>query len=192
MKKTSFPILFAALLLLTALTAPAFAQSRDHLTPKEVELVQDTQLLDQRIDVFVRAIERRLMVMNGTESSNTKQLKKEAEIWGDLPKGTRAELLSDIDRILDEAITNIDDVSTKDEKNPLLAKAVRRLAAEATQLKTQLSPLREQAKSEEELASLEHLLESGQSIIDATSKLAPQLPETKGKKKKASKPKENN
>jgi len=191
MKKTSFPFLFAALLLLTLLAAPAFAQSRDHLTPKEVELVQDSQLLDQRIDVFVKAIERRLMVMNGTQAANTKQSKKEAELWGELPKGSRAELLSDIDRILDEAITNIDDVSTKDEKNPLLAKAVRRLAAEATQLKTQLSPLREQAKSEEELASLEHLLESGQSIIDATSKLAPTLPETKGKKKKTDK-RENN
>ena len=69
--------------------------------------------------------------------------------------------------------------------------AVRRLAAEATQLRDHLSPLREQAKSEEELASLEHLLENGQSIIDATSKLPPPTPEQKGKKK-ADKPKEKN
>ena len=183
--------LFAFLFLLVFSAAVASAQSRDHLTPKEVELVQDTQFLDQRIEVFIRAIERRLMVMNGTEASNAKQLKKEAEIWGDLPKGSRAQLLSDIDHILEEAITNIDDVSTKDEKSPLLAKSVRKLAAEAMQLKTQLLPLRDQTKSEDELASLEHVLENGQSIIDATSKLTPMLPTTK-EKKKSEKPKSDN
>ena len=191
MKKTIRCSLLGFLVLFLALATSTRAQSRDHLTPKEVELVQDTQLLDKRIEVFIRAIERRLMVMNGTETSNAKQLKKEAELWGDLPKGTRADLLSDIARILDEAITNIDDVSNHDEKNPLLAKAVRRLAAEATQLRDQLSPLREQAKSEDELASLEHLLENGQSIIDATAKLPPASADTKGKKK-PDKPKEKN
>jgi hypothetical protein len=68
---------------------------------------------------------------------------------------------------------------------------VRKLAAEAMQLKTQLLPLRDQTKSEDELASLEHVLENGQSIIDATSKLTPMLPTTK-EKKKGEKPKENN
>lgn len=181
--KTIYHYLLASLVLSAAVATPTVAQSRDHLTPKEVELVQDTQLLDKRIEVFVRAIERRLLVMNGTEASNDKQLKKEAEIWGDLPKGTRADLLSDIDRILEEAITNIDDASTHDAKNPLVAKAVRRLAAEATQLREQLSPLREKAKSGEELASLERLLENGQTIIEATSKLPPPTAEPKGKKK---------
>ena len=191
MKKTIRTYLLAFFVLFVALATSALAQSRDHLTPREVELVQDTQLLDKRIEVFIRAIERRLMVMNGSEASNAKQLKKEAELWGDLPKGTRADLLRDIARILDEAITNIDDVSNHDEKNPLLAKAVRRLAAEATQLRDQLSPLREQAKSEDELASLEHLLENGQSIIDATAKLPPPTADAKGKKK-PDKPKEKN
>lgn len=191
MMKKIFYYLLASLGLLVAIATPSLAQSRDHLTPKEVELVQDTQLLDKRIEVFIRAIERRLMVMNRAEGANIKQLKKEAEIWGDLPKGTRADLLGDISGILDEAITNIDDASTHDEKNPLVAKAVRRLAAEATQLRDQLSPLKEQAKSEEELASLEHLLENGQTIIDATGKLPPPTVEPKGKKK-ADKPKEKN
>lgn len=189
MKKTIRYSLLASLVFFPALAA--HAQSRDHLTPKEVELIQDTQILDKRIEVFIRAIERRLMVMNGTVASNTKQVAKEAEIWGDLPKGTRADLLDDIAKILDEAITNIDDASTHDEKNPLLAKAVRRLGAEAAVLRDQLSPLKDQAKTEEELASLEHLLENGQSIIDASTKLPPPTPEQKGKKK-PDKPKEKN
>jgi hypothetical protein len=188
------PIAFCLLAFLLLFMPPVRstrAQSRDHLTPKEVELVQDTQVLDKRIEVFIRAIQRRLLVMNGVSASDAKQLKKEDEFWGDLPKGTRADLLSDIDRILDEAITNIDDASTHDEKNPLVGKAVRRLAAEAGQLREQLSPLREQAKSEEELASLEHLLQNGQTIIEATVKLPPETVDPKSKKK-PDKPKEKN
>lgn len=191
MKQSIIYCVRASLLLLVALATTTLAQTRDHLSPKEVELVQDAQLLDQRIGVFVRAIERRLTVINGSEAASVKQLKKEEELWGDLPKGTRAELLSDIDKIVDEAITNIDDASSHDQKNPLIAKAVRRLAAEVTQLKEQLSPLREQAKSAEELASIEHLLENGQQIIDATSKLPPPTVDPKGKKK-PDKPKEKN
>ena len=98
-------------------------------------------------------------------------------------RNARRSAPGDIGGIPDEAITNIDDASTHDEKNPLVAKAVRRLAAEATQLKNQLLPLKEQAKSEEELASLEHLLENGQTIIDATTKLPPPAAEQKGKRK---------
>jgi hypothetical protein len=191
MKNTIRYSLLASVLLFLAPIVPVRCQSRDHLTAKEVELVQDTQLLDKRIDVFIRAIERRLLVMNGTESSNAKQLKKEEELWGDLPRGTRADLLDDIAKILDEAITNIDDASTHEEKNPLLGRAVRRLGAEAALLRDQLSPLKEQVKSEGELASIEHVLENGQSIIDATTKLPPPTPEQKGKKK-PDKPKEKN
>src|SRR6185295_17446050 len=78
------------------------AQSRDHLTPQEVERVQESQVLDQRTDVFIKAIERRLLVMNGTQASDAKQLQKDAEKWGELPKGSRAQLIGDIARILDE------------------------------------------------------------------------------------------
>jgi hypothetical protein len=183
MKKAIRYYALAFLVLFAALATPARAQSRDHLTPKEVELVQEAQLLDLRIGVFVRAIERRLLVINGTGASDAKQLKKEEELWGELPKGTRADLLSDIDRIVDEAITNIDDASSHDEKNPLVGKAARKLAAEVTRLREQLSPLREQAKSPEELASIEHVLENGQQIIDAITKLPPPTVEHKGKKK---------
>jgi vacuolar-type H+-ATPase subunit I/STV1 len=191
MKRTILYYSLAFFVALLAVAVPARAQTRDHLTAKEVELVQDAQLLDLRIGVFVRAIERRLLVVNGTAASDAKQLKKEEELWGELPKGSRADLLSDIDRIVDEAITNIDDASSHDQKNPLVAKAVRKLAAEVTRLKEQLAPLREQAKSPEELASIEHVLENGQQIIDATTKLPPPTVEPKGKKK-TEKPKEKN
>jgi hypothetical protein len=89
---------------LCAITANAYAQSREHLTAQEIDLVKETQILDKRIEVFIKAIDRRLMAMNGTAPGNAKQLKKDAEKWGELPTGSRADLVSDIAKIFDEAI----------------------------------------------------------------------------------------
>ena len=108
-------------------------QARDYLTPKEIDLVKDAQELDKRIDVFIKAANRRLVVIKGLDP-NTKEIKKDAEFWGDLPAGTRSELVGDIARILDAAIDNIDDVSYRDEKNPALPRALRKLAGAASHL----------------------------------------------------------
>ena len=159
----------------------AQAQSRDHLTPQEVDLVKEAQILDKRIDVFIKAAERRVMVVNGTAASNAKQLKKDAERWGELPTGSRFELVGDIARIYDEAITNIDDVSSRDERNPLIPKSLRKLAQSVTSVMEQLKPLRNEAKSEADIASFELLNEDAQSILAAASKLPPEV-EKKAKK----------
>lgn len=160
------------------------AQKRDHLTPQEVDLVKENQVLDKRIEVFIKAAERRLMVLNGTASTNAKQIKKDAEKWGELPTGSRSELVSDIARILDEAITNIDDVSSRDERNPLIPKALRKLAASTSSIMEQLKPLRSEAKSETEISSLESLNEYAQSILEAANKLPPEVDKKAAKKNK--------
>jgi len=161
-------------------------QSRDHLTAEEIELVKDAQVLDQRIDVLIKAADRRLQVITGVKTDSAKQLKKDSEKWGELPSGSRAELLGDIAKIFDEAITNIDDVSSRDEKNPLIPKAVRKLALEATRIFDQLKPLREQANSDAEIASFEQLIENTQSIGEAAKKLPPPIEKTgKGKEGKS-------
>jgi hypothetical protein len=175
------PLAFLTLTGLTISVSFASTQSRDHLTPQEVELVKDAQVLDQRIDVFVKAAERRLLVLTGTTATSTKQIKKDSEKWGELPNGTRAQLLADIAKILDEAITNIDDVSSRDEKNPQIPKALRKLAAEATRISEQLKPMREQAKSDDEIASFASLTENAESILEAASKLPPSTEKTKSK-----------
>ncbi|CAN5709817.1 hypothetical protein BH18ACI4_BH18ACI4_22570 [soil metagenome] len=174
------------LLCLHGLALPSQAkvavQYRAHLTPEEVELVKDAQVLDQRIEIFVKAADRRLLVLTGMDVSSSKQLKKDSEKWGELPTGSRAELLGDIAKILDEAITNIDDVSARDEKNPLIPKALRKLAAEATRIFDQLRPLRVQAKGDAEIARFEELTENAESILEAAKKLPPPV-EKKGKGK---------
>lgn len=184
MNRTTLMILAVLCLAAFTITSPARSvQSRDHLTPQEADLVKEAQVLDQRIDIFVKAADRRLLVLTGgVDATTTKQLKKDSERWGELPSGSRAELLGDIAKILDEAITNIDDVSARDEKNPLIPKALRKLAAEATRIFDQLRPLREQAKGDAEIARFEELTENGESILEAAKKLPPPV-EKKGKGK---------
>lgn len=165
----------------TSLCEASTIQSRDYLTPQEIDLVKEAQALDKRIDVFIKAAERRLMVINSSSAANAKQLKKDSERWGELPTGSRAELVSDIARILDAAITNIDGVSERDERNPLIPKALRKLAGSVNTIMAQLKPLSAQAKSEAEVASFELLNEDAQSILEAANKLPAEV-EKKAKK----------
>jgi hypothetical protein len=163
------------------------AQARDHLTEQEVDLVKEAQALDKRTEVFIKAANRRMLVLTGAtaDPTNVKQQKKDDELWGALPKGTRAELIGDIAKIFDEAITNIDDVSTRDEKNPLLGKALRNLATAATRIVDQLKPLEEHAKDDSEANFFDQLVENAESIIQAANKLPP--PSEKKEKNKPEK-----
>jgi hypothetical protein len=186
-----FPLTVAVILVLCS-AAMGF-QAREHLTPQEIELVKDAQVLDKRIDVFIKAADRRLLALNGTDATsatNAKQLKKDSESWGELPAGSRAELIGDIARIFDEAITNIDDVSARDENNPLIPKALRKLAVAASRIVEQLKPAEAQAKGDAESNSFDQLTENAETILQAANKLPPPV-EKKGKTK-AEKPKATN
>ena len=179
--RTTLALLLVLFVGPTFLSAASTLQKRDHLTPQEVDLVKEAQALDKRIEVFIKAAERRLMAINGSSAANAKQLKKDAERWGELPSGSRAELVGDIAQIFDEAITNIDDVSARDERNPLISKSLRKLATSVNTIMTQLKPLATQAKSEAEVASFALLDEDAQSILEAVNKLPPET-EKKAKK----------
>jgi hypothetical protein len=183
MKSRTLIALSLVLFLIVPIQSAAF-QKRDHLTPQEVDLVKFNQVLDKRIEVFIKAAERRVIVINGTAAANAKQLKKDAEKWGELPAGSRFELVGDIARIFDEAITNIDDVNLRDEKNPLIPKALRKLATSVSSIMEQLKPLRTEAKTESEIASLELLNEDARSILEAANKLAPDVDKKAAKKNK--------
>ena len=161
----------------------ATAQQRDHLTEQEVDLVKEAQALDKRTDVFIKAAERRMMVITNSAGANAKQLKKDSERWGELPTGSRSELVGDIAKILDEAITNIDDVSARDERNPLIGKSLRKLAQTVNAMMAQLKPLAAEAKSDAEIASFELLNEDAQSILEAEKKLPAEVVVDKKAKK---------
>jgi hypothetical protein len=175
--KTRFLLSLVSLILSGSfLSAAAATPQRDHLTEQEVDLVKEAQALDKRVEVFIKATDRRLIVLNGTQAANAKVLKKDLELWGELPAGSPAELIGDIARILDEAITNIDDVSSRDDKNPLISKALRRLGQATNNIMTQVAPFKDKAKTDAEVANLELLFENAQQILEAANKLPPELP----------------
>jgi hypothetical protein len=161
--------------------ASADAQKRDHLTDAESELVRFHQELDKRIEVFIRAIDRRWAIINGVEQVKTKSIVKGEPHWGEPPKGTRAQLLSDIAALLDEAITNIDDVSQHDEKNPLISRSLRRLTTAVNGYVTQLNALRTGTKDPDELAAIERSLDHASQILEVGNQLPPPSADKKKK-----------
>jgi hypothetical protein len=156
--------LFAAALL-APLCSPSAAQKREHLTPEEIELVRDNQELDKRTGVFIKAAERRLLAVKDPAGAAS-QLEKDKEKWGEF-KGTRAQLVYDISKILDEAVVNIDDTGARNPSSPMLRKSLFRLAEAAERLLPQLLPLRDATQDEAERDILEHAIETAQEIREA-------------------------
>lgn len=150
----------------------AALMQRDHLTEQEADLVRDAQEIDKRIDVMIRAVERRLLVLTDPQAEGTKQVQKEMEKWGPLPKGSRYDLFTDISKILDEAITNIDDASERTPSNETLNKALRKLSEASTRFVAQLETLRAGSRGSEREA-LDGIIENADSIIEAAKKLPP-------------------
>src|SRR5262244_1727444 len=94
-------LLCAAIITLQLFASSASAQTRDHLTDAETDLIRFHQELDKRIEVFIKAIDRRFEIINGVADPKMKKVIKDEPDWGDAPKGTRAELIGDIAGILD-------------------------------------------------------------------------------------------
>jgi len=93
-------------------------------------------------------------------------------------------LAQDIAGILDEAITNIDDVSRRDEKNPLISRSLRKLTTSANGYLNQLAALRNKTKDPDEASAIEHVADNANQIIEVGNKLPPPTPESGKKKKK--------
>jgi hypothetical protein len=173
---------FVAVITLPLFAGSAVGQTRDHLTDAETDLIRFHQELDKRIEVFIKAIDRRFEIINGVADPKMKKVIKGEPDWGDAPKGTRAELIGDIAGILDEAITNIDDVSRRDEKSPLISRSLRQPRTAATGYATQLTAMSKQTKDNDELSAIERALDNANDIIAAGNKLPPPAPSNKKSK----------
>jgi hypothetical protein len=172
----------SAISLLTIVTAAAPAATRrDPLTEKEADLVREAQALDKRTDVFIKAAERRLRALSATSAA--KETPKDIEKWGELA-GTRAELLGDLANILDEAVTNIEDVGSHNSRSGLIPKSIRKLAEASVRFLPQLAALRDHV-TEDERNALERAIEQAQEVIAAAGKLPAETVETKKKKGKS-------
>ncbi|MCY7345776.1 MAG: hypothetical protein LH614_06085 [Pyrinomonadaceae bacterium] len=163
------------------------AQRRDHLTEQEVELVRDAQQIDERMKVFVKAIDRRWLVINN-DNSQAKQVEKDLNSWGELPTGTRAQLLKDIEKLLDEAISKIDDVAARDMKSDFFPISVHILADGANKFLPQLKAQLDKSIDEKEKGSILGAIDYCNEIIEASGKVKRETPkEIKKRKEKESK-----
>lgn len=179
--KTKFVIssLAAIFLVTLLLTVSANAQRRDQLSDLESEIVREAQEINFRSEVYVKAIDRRFLVLNN-DNSKAKQVEKDSEKWGELPKGTRVELLLDIEKILQEAIDNIDNLAERDHKNALLPAAVRILAEASNRFLPQFKSQLDKTNTETEKGAILGAIDFCNQIIEAAAK----LPKEESKKKK--------
>ena len=184
-------IFFIPLVIIFLFTLPsaANAQRADHLTDEEIELIRDVQEVDLRMEIYVRAIERRLLAINGTsdlDKDGLRLLEKESEKWGALPDGTFSDLLSDIPRILDEAVSKIEDVAERNESSDLFPFAVYIIADYCRDLPPRLDALRTRAAGARDTALINTAIGECSDIVEASSKIPRPDPKDRNKKKKKS------
>lgn len=178
----------AAVLFLSIFAAPADAQRRDFVNDEEAELIREYQEIDRRIDVLMKFIDRRLAAA-GIPGHQWKQ-PKDAELWGEKPKGTRVDLLYDSKRILQKAVDDIDDIASREgaaiegneKSGKLFPKAVRNLSAAASRFKPIFQSELAKATNEKEKGLLFDSIELCDQIIEAAAAL-PKEPAKEEKKK---------
>lgn len=174
--------LLGSVIVLSA-SSNSFGQRRDYLSEKEADLVRENQQIDLRIDILIKAIDRRFMVLNG-EPEGSKDWQKSSDLWGDMPAGTRAALFIDIEKLLQKAIDDIDDVAAHDRmENKFFPKAMRSLARSAEKYLPGLKTAFDKSKDEKEKGSILGSIESCEQIIEAVGKVPAEVKETKKDKK---------
>ena len=161
------------LLLFPALTD---AQKRDYLTEQEIELVRDAQEIDRRVEVLTKAIDRRFAALNNETPKNPE---KDAEKWGELPKGNRVQLISDITKILQKAVDDVDDVAARNKDSKLFPKAVHKLAEAAQKYLPQFKTQFDKISDDKERGTILNSIDLCNQIIEA----AAQVPKEEKKKK---------
>src|SRR5262245_55878602 len=168
-QRSIFPALCLALVSSCVLfiTSQAQTEKRDHLTEQEADLVREFQEIDKRIAVFIKAAERRLLVLADPKATQTK---KEEETWGPLPQGTKLELLQDYKHILEEAEEKLDDWNNRgggDTK--LLPKALNKFKDAATRHIPQLRALAPQLTEKREQRALAEAIEEAEIVTKAST-----------------------
>lgn len=184
-------IFFALAVSLAALSSSVSAQRRDYMTEPEIEIVRDAQDIDVRIEMLTRMIDRRFSVL-GIDVKGWKDSQKLSEIWGELPKGTRLELFSDIKKLLQKAVDDIDNLASHPSSAPIrekgdkqskkdpgrFATAVRLLGTAAGRYLSPLKTELDKASEEVEKGPVLDSIDLCDQIIEAVAKLPPEPKKT--------------
>ncbi len=195
--RTSAHFFMVAAVLIAAFAGSSYAQRRDFLTDSEIDVIRESQDIDVRIDALVKMIDRRFTLLN-VDVQGWDGKGRNSEQFGDPPKGTRAELLFDIKRLLQKAIDDIDNLAERPDSALVRSEdevkekkrdpqrfgiAVRALAAASKRYIEPLQKLYDTAGSEQERGVITESINSCELIIESLNNLPA---ETSNKKKKKS------
>lgn len=161
------------------------AQKRDYLTENEIEIIRDAQDIDERITVLTQMIDRRFLALS-VNVNGWKDAAKVSDKWGEVPKGTRIQLHSDIKSLLQKAVDDIDNLAAHPDSAPIREKgdkkakkdkdrfptAVRSLADAAARYLGPLKKELENSKAEIEKGPILDSIDLCEQIIEAVSKLS--------------------
>ena len=182
-----YVVSFAALAaVIIVIGGRAEAQRRDFMTEAEIELIRDNQDIDLRIDVLTKMIDRRFAALK-LDVAGWKPPAKESDKWGEEPTGTRLQLLTDIRRLLQKAVDDVDDVSEHDANaltqnkttGKLFPKAVRNLNVAANRYSPVLKSALKTSTDEMERGSILNSIDLCDQIIEAATKLPPETKKEK-------------
>lgn len=185
-------ILFIAALCIDVFSSKEAAQRRDYMTEQEIEIIRDAQDIDTRVEALTRMIDRRFAVLN-IEVNGWKDARKESDVWGELPKGTNLQLLSDIKKLLQKAVDDIDNLSAHPDSAPIREKgdkqtkkdparfgnAVRNLGTAAGRYLAPLKTELDKTTDEMEKGPIFDSIDLCDQIIEAVGKLPAEVKELK-------------
>lgn len=181
---------FFLLTIVSVFVSIAEGQRRDFVSDEEAELIREHQEIDMRIEVITKFIDRRLAAA-GIPGHTWSAPSKNSEKWGAEPKGNRTELLSDVRRLLQKSIDDVDDIASRstaaiegnETGGKLFPKAVRNLAAAATRYRPILAAELSKSPNQTERGLLQQSIEFCDQIIEAAANLPAETKEEKKKSK---------
>jgi hypothetical protein len=101
----------------------------DYLTDEEDNQVREAQQIDQRTKVFIKITDRRLRALKAADpqpadKNAQKNAEDEKREWGVLPRLSRAELLQQYARAIEELIAKLEDAHERNPKSSAIPKAL--------------------------------------------------------------------
>jgi hypothetical protein len=131
-------------------------------------------------------IDRRFSAL-GLDVGGWKESGKDSKLWGDRPTGSPSEPISDIRKLLQKAIDDVDDVAEHNENTlaqnkttgKLFPKAVRSLASASQRYLGILKPIAAKTSDEKEKGIVLNTIELCEQVIEAAATLPPE--KAKGK-----------
>ncbi len=140
----------------------------DYLTEEEDDHVRQAQAPDERVKVFMKIADRRLLAITApavapsVDKKDQKKIEEEVREWGALPKLTRAELLQHYARAIAECMNKLEDAYERNPKSSALAKALAHLRGATDKHLLTLHSLAPELKDENETSALRQAVEEAE------------------------------